>query len=70
MLFRSLKEVTAIDPERVEHVRQRLNKGVADLKENIDQNRFEQELIYILKNWTLLKKKLDFKTTSITLKVL
>ena len=32
-----LKEVTAIDPERVEHVRQRLNKGVADLKENIDQ---------------------------------
>ena len=43
-----LKKVVKIDPERVEHVRERLQKAVADLKEEVDQNRFEQELIYYL----------------------
>lgn len=53
-----LKEVKAIDPERVEHVRQRLNKGVADLKENIDQNRFEQELIYYIEKLDITEEKI------------
>ena len=43
-----LDSVIDMDAERIEHVRSRLNKGISDLKEKIDQNRFEQELIYYI----------------------
>jgi len=43
-----LKQAIDIDPDRIKKVRERLNKSVLDLKENIDQNRFEQELIYYI----------------------
>src|SRR5690606_27126608 len=34
-----LEEVISMDPERIEGVRERLLKGVADLKEKVDENR-------------------------------
>ena len=43
-----LKDVVEMDPERVVNVRERLGKGVAEFKESLDQNRFEQELIYYI----------------------
>ncbi|MAO08011.1 MAG: YicC family protein [Alteromonas sp.] len=52
-----LKKVVKIDPERVEHVRERLQKAVADLKEEVDQNRFEQELIYYLEKYDITEEK-------------
>lgn len=52
-----LDQVIEMDPERITGVRQRLKKGVAELKENIDQNRFEQELIYYIEKFDITEEK-------------
>ncbi|MDX1751838.1 TIGR00255 family protein [Salinimicrobium sediminis] len=52
-----LKQVMAMDPERIAGVRERLQKGVADLKENVDQNRFEQELIFYIEKFDITEEK-------------
>jgi len=66
-----LKEVEAIDPERMEGVRERLLKSVTDLKAEIDENRFEQELTYYLEKYDITEEKvrlenhLDYFTKSL-----
>jgi uncharacterized protein (TIGR00255 family) len=52
-----LEEVNALDEERIENVRVRLQKSIADLKVDIDQNRFEQELIYYLEKLDINEEK-------------
>lgn len=52
-----LDQVIEMDPDRIAGVRQRLKKGVAELKENIDQNRFEQELIYYIEKFDITEEK-------------
>ena len=56
-----LKDVVKIDPERIEHVRDRLNKGIAELKEKVDKNRFEQELIYYIEKLDITEEKIRLK---------
>ena len=52
-----LDKVKAIDPERSEAIRVRLQNAVSDLKENVDENRFEQELIYYLEKFDITEEK-------------
>ena len=52
-----LDEVNAMDPERLATVRERLEKAVADLKVELDENRFEQELIYYLEKYDVTEEK-------------
>lgn len=52
-----LQEVIAIDPDRIAAVRERLLKGIADLKENVDENRFEQELVYYIEKFDITEEK-------------
>lgn len=52
-----LEQVIAMDPERIAGVRERLHKGVADLKENVDENRFEQELIFYIEKFDITEEK-------------
>ncbi len=52
-----LNQVMKMDPERMEGVRERLNKAVSELKEETDQNRFEQELIYYLEKFDITEEK-------------
>jgi len=52
-----LKEVEQLDPERMANVRERLQKAVSDLKEAVDSNRFEQELIYYLEKYDITEEK-------------
>jgi uncharacterized protein (TIGR00255 family) len=52
-----LKEVMKIDPERIEHVREKLQKAVSELKETVDANRFEQELIYYIEKYDITEEK-------------
>ncbi len=52
-----LKKVIAMDPERIDGVRERLLKGVAELKENVDENRFEQELVYYIEKFDITEEK-------------
>lgn len=52
-----LEEIIAMDPERIAAVRERLNRGVAELKEKIDENRFEQELVYYIEKFDITEEK-------------
>ncbi len=56
-----LEDVVAIDPERIDAVKERLRKAVADLKEKVDENRFEQELIYYLEKYDITEEKVRLK---------
>ncbi len=56
-----LDDVIAIDPERVDAVKERLRKAVADLQEKVDENRFEQELIYYLEKYDITEEKVRLK---------
>ncbi|HMC01000.1 MAG TPA: YicC/YloC family endoribonuclease [Flavobacteriaceae bacterium] len=68
---RLLEDVITMDPERVEGVRERLRKGIEELKEKYDENRFEQELVYYIEKFDIteekvrLKNHLDYFTKSI-----
>ncbi len=52
-----LKEVIQMDPERQSTIRERLEKAVADIKAEVDENRFEQELIYYLEKYDITEEK-------------
>lgn len=52
-----LKQVDQMDPERIGTIRERLEKAVADLNTEVDQNRFEQELIYYLEKFDITEEK-------------
>ncbi len=52
-----LEKVIVIDPERLENVKIRLQKGVAELKEKYDENRFEQELVYYIEKFDITEEK-------------
>ena len=56
-----LEQVIAMDPERVEAVRERLLKGIEELKEKYDENRFEQELVYYIEKFDITEEKVRLK---------
>lgn len=60
-LQRLLDEVIELDVERLDSVKIRLEKAVADLKMELDENRFEQELIYYLEKYDITEEKVRLK---------
>lgn len=52
-----LKEVNDLDEERMQNVRERLQKAIDNLKVEVDENRFEQELIYYLEKLDINEEK-------------
>lgn len=56
-----LQRVTEMDPERIAHVRDKLEKAVKELQVEIDTNRFEQELIYYLEKYDITEEKVRLK---------
>ncbi|GAK95962.1 protein YicC [Nonlabens tegetincola] len=56
-----LNEVITIDEERLKDVRVRLEKAVKEVKEEVDFNRFEQELIYYLEKYDITEEKVRLK---------
>ncbi len=56
-LGRLLQEVITMDPDRIDGVRARLEKGVSDIKEKVDENRFEQELVYYIEKFDITEEK-------------
>jgi len=52
-----LNEVIIMDPDRIDGVRARLEKGIADIKEKVDENRFEQELVYYIEKYDITEEK-------------
>jgi len=52
-----LQKVITMDPERIQGVKERLRKAISDLKEQVDENRFEQELMYYLEKYDITEEK-------------
>ena len=59
-----LSEVIVLDAPRVENIKTRIKNNLAETieKEKIDQNRFEQELIYYIEKLDITEEKLRLKT--------
>lgn len=56
-----LEEVSTLDIQRTEQIRERLLKSVAELKDKFDENRFEQELIFYLEKLDITEEKVRLK---------
>jgi len=50
-------DVIGLDKERIQQMRERLEKSVSDLKQTVDENRFEQELMYYLEKLDITEEK-------------
>lgn len=56
-----LKKVEIIDPERSAKIKEKLKSALDALQAEIDQNRFEQELIYYLEKYDITEEKVRLK---------
>ena len=56
-------KIPALEPERMERIRTRINQWLEDMtaKEKIDPNRFEQEMIYYLERMDFSEEKIRLK---------
>ena len=52
-----MNNAVSYDAERVETVKNRLRTALDELKENVDENRFEQELIFYLEKYDITEEK-------------
>ena len=64
IILENLSKVEIAEPERIITIKERLNHflGEAVGRENIDQNRFEQELIYYIDKLDITEEKIRLKT--------
>ena len=58
-----LEDVLALESERIEKIRTRISQSMAELvgKDNVDANRFEQEMIYYLERMDFSEEKIRLK---------
>ena len=52
-----MNQALALDSERVQAIKDRLQNAISELKVTIDENRFEQELIYYLEKLDITEEK-------------
>ncbi len=52
-----MNDALALDSERIQAIKDRLQTAIAELKVNVDENRFEQELIYYLEKLDITEEK-------------
>lgn len=52
-----MKETVELDGERIQNVKNKLHGAIEELKVNVDENRFEQELIYYLEKMDITEEK-------------
>jgi len=52
-----MEDALSLDAERVQAIKDRLQTAIAELKVNVDDNRFEQELIYYLEKLDITEEK-------------
>jgi uncharacterized protein (TIGR00255 family) len=52
-----MQEALQLDPERVQAIKDRLQTAIAELQVQVDENRFEQELIYYLEKLDITEEK-------------
>ena len=52
-----LANAIALDPERIQNIKDKLQTAISELKVNVDENRFEQELIYYLEKLDVTEER-------------
>ena len=52
-----MNEALDLEPERVAAIKERLQTAISELQVNVDENRFEQELIYYLEKLDITEEK-------------
>ncbi len=52
-----MEQAIVLDPERVQNIKVKLQTAIDELKVNVDENRFEQELIYYLEKLDVTEEK-------------
>jgi uncharacterized protein (TIGR00255 family) len=57
-----MNEALALDPERMQAIKDRLQTAIDELKVNVDENRFEQELIFYLEKLDITEEKVRLST--------
>lgn len=57
-----MNDALALDSERVQAIKDRLQTAIAELQVNVDANRFEQELIYYLEKLDITEEKVRLTT--------
>lgn len=63
-ILKYLKDALAFEGERIEIVKDRLSKNLEDAgqKDKVDQDRFEQEMIYYLEKYDISEEKVRLET--------
>jgi uncharacterized protein (TIGR00255 family) len=61
-IYDFLQQVEPLEDERKNNVRLKLQTAIDDLKVTIDENRFEQELIYYLEKYDVTEEKVRLKS--------
>ena len=62
-----LEDIAPLAKQRIEKVKSSLQDKLAELEsKNIDENRFEQELIYYLEKQDITEEQVRFRHTSTT----
>jgi len=64
IILENLKQIEVEEPKRIPVIRERLNQFLSEAvgREAIDQNRFEQELIYYIDKLDITEEKIRLKT--------
>ena len=52
-----LAQAIELDPERIANIKNKLQTAITELKVNVDENRFEQELIYYLEKLDVTEER-------------
>jgi uncharacterized protein (TIGR00255 family) len=52
-----MNDALVLDSERMQAIKERLQTAISELKVNVDENRFEQELIYYLEKLDITEEK-------------
>jgi len=60
-ISKALKDIEQLDTERLDKIKQRLKDALSQLQQEVDQNRFEQELIYYLEKLDINEEKVRLK---------
>ncbi len=56
-----LEKVEELDPKRIEQVKDKMKKAIAELEAKIDESRFEQELMYYIEKLDITEEKVRLK---------
>lgn len=57
-----MNDALALDPERMQAIKDRLQTAINELKVDVDENRFEQELIFYLEKLDVTEEKVRLST--------